>query len=331
MVARLHRKGSLLVAAAVITGVGFGSWLVLPPIDIDRYEHGAPATWAKLQQVGDEAPGQRLRHTFVPLGAIAPTLALAAIVGEDADFFGHGAWDTSAMYEALVDFWHHGGPLRGASTITQQVAKNLYLTADRSWWRKLREARYAYWLDERLGKRRILELYLNIVELDTGIFGVEAGAQHYFGRHAADLDGDEAAALAACIPSPVRHNITTRTAAWRARYRAIRERMQHLEWIRDRLAAYTAKPLQSPGAVAPATDGAPKALPTPPGTGSSDVDDVDNPSDSSAPNNPRRPNSPGSPTQLPAPAAPAAPPAPPPADPASGAGADAGAGAAKVF
>jgi monofunctional biosynthetic peptidoglycan transglycosylase len=249
-------------------GLALALWIVTPPSGIGAFARGAPETWAKLEQVHRAHPALKLRHTYVPLRAISPELQLAVIVGEDADFFGHGAWDPQAVREALEQ-WLKNGRLRGASTLTQQLAKNLFLTAKRSLVRKAREARYAYWLEKRLGKLRILELYLNVIELGNGIFGVEAGAQHYFGVSAAALDDDQAAQLAAAIPSPDRNNPATRTRIFAIRYEAIRERMERFTWLREELLALAGRTPRAPAlqAGAPGTHAAnaePEAKPQPP-------------------------------------------------------------------
>jgi len=227
----------LLLGCAV--GVALGvAWWFTPPTEILAYSKGPPPTWSKLrreQALLPEGP-PALQPSFVPLTAVAVDLQLAVLAGEDIGFLGHGAWDQEAVREA-VEQWLEGGRLRGASTLAQQLAKNLFLSEDRSFIRKLLEARYAFWLEKTLGKQRVLELYLNIVELGDGLFGVEDAARHYFGRAAAALDVDQAAALAATIPSPLKHNPETRTRAWRGRYAIIRERMATYESIRQRLSA----------------------------------------------------------------------------------------------
>lgn len=239
----LRRTTSFLAAGALVAGIASGVWLVVPPRDVDAFAHGAPADWSMLAERRREHPKLTLRHAYVPLSRLPVDLPLAVICGEDAGFLGHGAFDVGAIKEA-VDEWQKGAKLRGASTLTQQLAKNLFLSDGRSWLRKAREARYAYWVDERLGKRRILELYLNVVELGAGVFGVDSGAQLYFGAQAAALDADQAAQLAAAIPSPLKHNPATRTGAWRIRYQAIKLRMQQYDWIREALVTMQAGTVQ---------------------------------------------------------------------------------------
>jgi monofunctional biosynthetic peptidoglycan transglycosylase len=127
--------------------------------------------------------------------------------------------------EAAKDNWRAGKTVRGASTITQQLAKNLYLSPRKSYARKIRELFYTWRLEWALPKKRILELYLNVAEWGDGVFGAEAASQVYFHKSAADLDWDEAVALAAVLPSPRRHD-PTKDSRWTIRRR---------EWVRQRL------------------------------------------------------------------------------------------------
>ena len=191
----------------------------------------------------------RARYRPVPLDSMAPALREAATTGEDARFWTHGGID------------YHGGAaraglsaraasrgtrratgrscggcsgqpgsrreaLRGASTITQQVAKNLYLSPSRNPLRKLKEAVTAYRLERALGKPRILELYLNIAELGDGIWGVEAASRRYFNRSARRLTETQAAALAATLPFPLRSNPAYRPNRMRRRQDLILRRMR---------------------------------------------------------------------------------------------------------
>jgi monofunctional biosynthetic peptidoglycan transglycosylase len=172
---------------------------------------------------------------YRPLEAIPIDMQLAALVGEDINFFGHEGIDLTAVREA-VDEWRAGEGLRGASTVTQQLAKNLFLSNERSWLRKLREARLARHLEAELGKRRILELYLNVIEFGEGIFGVEAAARSYYDRDVELLSAGEAAGLAATIPAPHVSNPATATRAWQNRKAIIATRMQHAGWLRELLA-----------------------------------------------------------------------------------------------
>ena len=161
--------------------------------------------------IGPENPA------FVPLGELPNHFVRAVLASEDAGFYGHKGFDLSAIQEALSD----GGRLRGASTLTQQLAKNLFLSRDRTLSRKAREALATIALEVALGKRRILEIYLNLVEWGDGVNGIGEAAQHWFGKNARALSPKEGAMLATVIPNPVRYEMYRRrgalTPAWEAR------------------------------------------------------------------------------------------------------------------
>ena len=152
------------------------------------------------------ATGKRLVRIVVPLNRIAPALRLAVIVAEDGSFCRNRGIDLGAIREAMQQS-DELGEARGASTITQQTAKNLFLWEDRSFIRKALEFPLALWLNLVLPKRRVLEIYLNIAEWGpNGEFGAEAGARWAFGKSARDLTPPEAAELAAILPNPVRRS-----------------------------------------------------------------------------------------------------------------------------
>ena len=152
------------------------------------------------------AKGARVERVWVPLEAIVPTLPLAVIVAEDARFCSHHGVDLREMREAILEA-EDRGELRGGSTITQQTAKNLFLWPGRSYVRKVLEIPLALWINLILGKRRTLEIYLNIAEWGpTGEFGADAGARRAFGKSARELGASEAALMAALLPNPVRRN-----------------------------------------------------------------------------------------------------------------------------
>lgn len=144
-----------------------------------------------------------IERQWVPMSEIAPVLARSAVAAEDANFCRHWGFDMVAI-RAAID----AGGRRGASTITQQVVKNVFLWHGRSWPRKVLEAVMTPMVEILWPKRRIIEVYLNIAEFDTGVFGAQAAARHYFNRDAADLNARQAALLAAVLPAP-----QTRSAA----------------------------------------------------------------------------------------------------------------------
>jgi len=157
----------------------------------------------------------------VPLAAISRHMTRAAIVAEDARFWSHEGVDLVALRDALDENLERGRLAFGGSTISQQTVKNLFLTPSRSPLRKWHELVLTLAMERHLSKRRILELYLNVAELGLGVYGVEAAAQRYFGTSAAELSREQAAELAASLPSPKRSNPATRTRFFQARTRKI--------------------------------------------------------------------------------------------------------------
>ena len=228
------------LAAAMLVAATVAVWWFTPGEDFETWRHGPPVhLWAALQRQEsrwrEEGTRRRVENRYAPLSAISVDLQLAVLVSEDIDFFGHGPIDLDAMWEALQEVSKPGGRIRGASTISQQLAKVLFLSGERTLLRKLREARLAWWLERRLGKRRILELYLNVVEFGPGVCGAEAASQHYYGIAASAVDSQQAAALVAAIPSPGRDNPSTTSRRWQIRRTTILRRMEHADWLRTRL------------------------------------------------------------------------------------------------
>ena len=161
---------------------------------------------ARLEVMREDDPRARLAHQWVPYSRISMSLKRAVIASEDATFVTHRGFDWKAIEEAHKRNMEEGEVVRGASTITQQLAKNLFLSGERAWWRKAQEAVIAVMLETILSKRRILEIYLNVIEWGNGVFGAEAAARHHFGVTAANLTPEQAARLAVMIPSPRRYS-----------------------------------------------------------------------------------------------------------------------------
>jgi len=160
-----------------------------------------------LMQLRDEEYRQKniraaRQQIWVGYGAISEHLKKAVLVSEDAAFFSHMGVDVNELKAALKKDWETMSFARGGSTITMQLAKNLYLTPSKNPLRKLKEIIIAHQLEQALSKRRIFEIYLNVVEWGRNIYGSEAAARHYFAKSAAALDPLEAATLAALLPSP---------------------------------------------------------------------------------------------------------------------------------
>ena len=223
-----------LSALAVIAGFALFEWATWP--DVRALARANPETTAFIERWRSEqrAAGKSDRVEWTPVAyeRISPELKLAAIVGEDYGFFWHPGFDVSEMKDALREAWAEKELPRGASTITQQLAKNLWLSPSRNPWRKAKEALLTRALERRLPKRRILDLYLNVVELGPGIYGVEAASRRYFGRSAADLDAREAAELAGSLPAPRQWHPGSADRGYRHHVRVILARMARADAVR---------------------------------------------------------------------------------------------------
>ncbi len=202
-----------------------------------------------VQRRGQAVEGELpRRYTPIPFAQIAPAVAQAVLIAEDHRFFEHGGIDFQAIRQALGyrrdDFtfgdrrdqaeawrvlgqtWARRNRVRGASTITQQLAKNLYLSPSRNPLRKFKEALTAYRIEQAMSKTRILELYLNVVEFGPEIWGIEAASQSYFGRSAERLTVEQAAGLAGSLPFPLRSNPGYRPGRMTGRQQLILRRMR---------------------------------------------------------------------------------------------------------
>jgi monofunctional biosynthetic peptidoglycan transglycosylase len=170
--------------------------------------------------------------TWAPDAAISSDMKRAVLVAEDINFFSHRGFDLGAAQQAVERSLREGKRPRGASTITQQLAKNLWLSPSRHPMRKIREAILTWQLEGRLSKRRILELYLNVVQFGPGTYGVEAAARRYFAKPASALGPAEAAQLAAGLPRPSQWHPGVTSRAYRAYADMILRRMERAEFLR---------------------------------------------------------------------------------------------------
>lgn len=218
----------LLLWSLLLVGLPFGAlaftWLVTMP-DVDTLARHNPTTTALMEHRHARASAQGRRAPrqwiWVPLSRISPHLQRATIAAEDASFFEHEGFDWEGIKDAALENIEAGEMKRGGSTITQQLAKNLYLSSERSLFRKAREALITRSLEHTLTKQRILELYLNVAEWGRGVYGAEAAARHHFGKSAHGLTADEAAWLAAMLPSPLRYDPLRKTSALTRRHQRI--------------------------------------------------------------------------------------------------------------
>jgi monofunctional biosynthetic peptidoglycan transglycosylase len=178
--------------------------------------------------------GADVEWRWVSAESISVNLKKAVLVAEDLSFFDHNGFDTYEIRIAAREAVQ-GKRVRGASTITQQLAKNLWLSPSRSPTRKLREIVLTRQLEKHLSKRRILEIYLNVVEFGPGIYGAEAASRHYFGVPAADLNPDQAARLAAALPRPSQWHPGVESRGYEKSVRRILALMEECGWLEKRL------------------------------------------------------------------------------------------------
>ena len=162
----------------------------------------------RLSELQAKRPQARLQYVWVPYERISINLKKAMIAAEDAKFVDHEGFDWDGIQLAMDKNIRKGRVVAGGSTISQQLAKNLFLSGERSYWRKAEEAAITVMLEAILDKRRIFELYLNVIEWGNGVFGSEAAARHYFDIGASDLSAEQAARLAAMAPNPRHYDST---------------------------------------------------------------------------------------------------------------------------
>lgn len=213
-----------IFAGAIAVWLGY-EILTFPNISRLRNENPATSSMIEFRISEAVAAGKEPKKAVIwtPIDQISPHLQRAVLAGEDSRFFQHNGFDWDAIQKAWDEAVKEGEkeakeegdfdpddwipPLpsfkRGASTVTQQLAKNLFLSEDRNFLRKGREALYTYFLERELSKKRILEIYLNLIEWGDGIYGAEAASRYYFKKNSSDLTKDEAAFLSAMIPSPL--------------------------------------------------------------------------------------------------------------------------------
>lgn len=160
-----------------------------------------------LTQLGSVLTGEGLKRDYVDYDEMSPNIKLAVMSSEDQVFPDHNGFDFKSIKKAMAYNEKKPGRVRGASTISQQVAKNVFLWQGRSWFRKGLEVYFTFMIEQIWGKRRILEMYLNVAEMGKGIYGVEAASRAYFKKPAKSLTRYEAAQIASALPNPVRYTV----------------------------------------------------------------------------------------------------------------------------
>jgi len=219
----------LILGLAAVSS--FALYVVFTWPDVAELAENNPETTAFIERA--RSRGVEVQWRWIPYDRISPELKKTVLVAEDFSFFSHHGFDTHEIKIAAREAVK-GKRVRGASTITQQLAKNLWLSPSRSPLRKIKELILTRQLEHSLSKRRILELYLNVVQFGPDIYGAEAAARHYFGVPAADLDREQAARLAASLPRPSTWHPGVSSRGYQKSVDRILIRMEKADWL-DRL------------------------------------------------------------------------------------------------
>jgi len=261
-----------IVIIAIVAYIAY-AWLAFP--DVSELKNSWPKTTAFMElrkrELRAEGKDDTLIYEPVPYARISPYLRRAALVAEDNDFYEHKGVDVEALKEAIHRDWQHKKLMQGGSTITQQLAKNLYLNPSRNPVRKIEEYFIARSLENHLSKKRILELYLNVVEMGERVYGAEAAARTYFHTSASALTPSQAALLAGCLPNPRVMNPESPNKRLRARQRMILARMRRWGYLFEEQVLAEKKPDKALLQQTPPTD---TATPVPTETTATETTDT---------------------------------------------------------
>lgn len=197
----------LFISAIAYFVIDVGRYFIYPNIAALREEKPGKTAFMEYREKIWQEKGieKEIKNTWVPLSRISPYVVKAVIIAEDDKFWSHEGFDFEAMQQALEKDIKKKKFQAGGSTISQQLAKNLYLSPSKNPVRKIKEAIITWRLEKKLPKKRIIELYLNVAEMGDGVFGVEAAAQIHYRKHASGLSAREAATLASILPTPRRY------------------------------------------------------------------------------------------------------------------------------
>jgi monofunctional glycosyltransferase len=229
-----RRAICIALCAAVIIFLGY-EIITYPDVAALAKQNPKSTAWMEMRDREARAEGRKPRRYQVwkPIQSIAGNLKNAVLIAEDAAFFQHEGLDYGEIREAIKINAEKMEFARGASTITQQLAKNLYLSPSRNPFRKLKEILLTFSLERHLTKRRIFEIYLNVIEWGDGVYGAEAAARRYYGKSCSELSDMEAAALAAVIINPRRYSPVNPGKRIRNRTAMIQARMEKYHYYKD--------------------------------------------------------------------------------------------------
>ena len=267
-------KRLLLGFVTIVTIWLLYEWVTFP--DVAHLADEPPKTTSFMEirrkELRREGKNDQILYDWVPYGRISPYLRRAVLVAEDNEFYEHSGVDVKGMQEAIKKDWEKKRLSHGGSTITQQLAKNLYLSPSRNPLRKLKEYLITRSLEKHLTKKRILEIYLNVVEMGERVYGAEAASRFYFHKPASALSTQQAALLAGCLPNPRAMSPGEPNKRLRARQNMILSRMERWGYLAEREVLTAPKPEAPPPPQTetveppPATDTDLEPEPAPPST-----------------------------------------------------------------
>jgi monofunctional glycosyltransferase len=228
-----------------LTVAAYAAYVFLTMPDVQLLKTKNPTITAMMEQrAGERNMSARPIRTWVRYRNISPHLRNAVLIAEDGAFFQHSGYDLDEIKESVKRNWRERRFARGASTITQQLAKNLYLSTSKNPLRKIQEFFMAQEMEKNLSKQRIFEIYLNVIEWGDGIYGIEPAAQRYFGKSASALLPEESAILAAMIPNPRRYTPARNLRYLERRKRDLLSRMVQYRYLpREEYEAARSRPV----------------------------------------------------------------------------------------
>ena len=227
---QLLKRNPLKSAIVLFVAIILFQIIFLPYSDVKQLKTKNPGETAFMREYMDRAKKEKRpfhkKQSWISLKSIPQDAVDAVVVAEDGTFWWHDGFDWFEFKESVEKNFEEGRAARGASTITQQLVKNLYLSSSKNPLRKLKEWILTWYMEQQLSKSRILEIYFNVIEWGDGVYGIEAASQYYFDKPASDLNRDECTRLAAIIPSPRKHRADVDSQYVLRRSKLILERME---------------------------------------------------------------------------------------------------------